>query len=176
MYAELITWLTKNAEAILVGVVASLLVLFGQSTVRTVSLAIAILITRRWHLRLLWRFGAPQHVVVVSGAVEGVTDVVRSAILAGPDAHAANIMLSATEDLYPKCEVRHVYSSSFPPELYKEDLIVVGGPINNSCTAAILRRLHGQLDFRNDFELHVGGAYSRQHTTTMTSPYEITAP
>lgn len=108
-------------------------------------------------LRLLWRMRSPRRIVVVSGAIHGVGKAVKSVVLAGPDADAANALVATAALLYPKAEIQHVYSSTLPPELYKENLVVVGGPVNNKCAAAVLEQAAENISFKNRFDLVVSG-------------------
>lgn len=152
-FAETYKWIVSNWTNILAGIVASIIVLTLQVVVRALSLALAALVTLRWRLKLLWRLGKIQRVYVVSGAISGVSDDVQSAILAGPDATAASTLIAMAGLLYPKAEISHVYSSSFPRDLYKEHMIVVGGPVNNICTATIFQFIGNHISFTDDFEM-----------------------
>jgi nucleoside phosphorylase len=109
------------------------------------------------NMNLFWRFQDPRRIVVVSGAIHGVARPVKAVVLAGPDADAANSLVASAALLYPKAEIQHVYSSSFPPELYKENLVVVGGPVNNKCAAAVLEKVKEHILFKNTFDLFVSG-------------------
>jgi hypothetical protein len=92
----------------------------------------------------------------VSGAIKGVSEEIKGVVLAGPDAEASSTMLATVGLLYPSAEVRHMYSSSFPQELYKETLVVVGGPLNNACTATFLRSID-TISFNQDFQMVLPG-------------------
>lgn len=124
---------------IVAGLVASLIVLLGQSLVRTLSLIIASFFTLRYQLKALWYLRKPQRIYVVSGAIANNAPAdVKTAILAGPDSDAANTLIATIGLVYPKTLVSHLYSSALPKELFKENLIVVGGPINNTCSKLVL--------------------------------------
>jgi len=147
-------WLTQNWGNILAGIVASFIVLALQVVSRALTLMLVTFITLKWRLRLLWSLGHPQRIYVVSGAVSGVSEEVKAIVLAGTDAEAANSLIATAGLLYPEVDVRHVYSSIFCRDFYKEDLIVVGGPINNSCAASVLPELAPQIHF-DEFSLVV---------------------
>lgn len=138
MIAKLLCWLTTYRDTIFTGVVASLIVLALQAFVRAVSIALAAIVTIKWRLRPIWGFKTPGNIHIVSGSIENVSEGVRAAILAGPDADAASTIIAATGLLYPEAHVRHFYSSHFLRDLWSENLIIVGGPVNNSCARGIL--------------------------------------
>lgn len=149
----MVKWLIDNISNIFAGVVASLIVLAGQGTVRTVSLVLAELIRLKYRLRKLYRFKHPMRIYIVSGAVKGVSEEVKAAILAGPDARAASLLGATASLLYPDSEVLYVHSSSFPRDSYKENMIIVGGPVNNSCTSDIMDSFEVLPKFSDEFEL-----------------------
>jgi hypothetical protein len=149
-------WLRDNAGNIYAGIIASWIVLALQIVSRATTLIVLQFVHVRWRLQLLWSFRRPTKVYVVSGAIKGVSDEIKGVVLAGPDAEAANALVATVGLLYPAAEVRHVYSSSFPPELYKEHLVLVGGPMNNSCSAAVLRALKS-LAYDDDFQMVLDG-------------------
>ena len=158
---SLYDWLVLNRTNIIAGIVASLIVLALQVLSRAASIALAAWLTLRWRLRLLWGLKDPQRVYIVSGAITGVTETVKSVILAGPDAEAASTLVATLGLLYPGGEVRHMYSSTFPPESYKDHLIIVGGPKNNGTCAALLKQLGPDISFNEELELTAcGGSYS----------------
>jgi hypothetical protein len=133
---------------IIAGIIASFIVLLGQTLVRTLSLIIASFFTLRYQLRALWYFKRPQRIYVVSGAIATDTPTdVKTAILAGPDADAANTLVATIGLIYPKALVSHVYSSALPKEFYKENLIVVGGPVNNTCSKLVLDQVKEMIHF-----------------------------
>lgn len=109
-------------------------------------------------LRRLWGFRDPHRIYIVSGAIHGVNKFVKSVVLAGPDAQAANALVASAALLYPNADIQHVFSSRFPPELYKEHLVVVGGPVNNDCAATLLSKLHKHICFKNKFDLLACGS------------------
>ena len=150
-------WLKKHSNEIninvIAGIVASGIVLLLQGFVRTVSLILAAFITLKWRLRILWRIDKPNRIYVVSGAITAVNEYVKSAILAGPDAEAASTLIGTAGLLYPEAEIKHVYCSSFAKDFYKEHLIVVGGPVNNSCTAAALEYIKEHIYFNEDLQM-----------------------
>ncbi len=147
---------------IFAGIIASIIVLSLQGVVKTVSMMIAAFITLKWQLRLIWCFEKPNRIYVVSGSILGVNENVKSVILAGPDADAANMLIGTLGLLYPEAEVKHMYSSSFMREFYKEHLVIVGGPVNNDCTALILDQLKEYIMFNNELEMVVS---SNKYTT-----------
>ena len=153
--AALTQWFRTNSGNIYSGIIASFIVLLLQSATRIATALVLQLLHVRWRLELLWCFRKPSRVYVVSGAIKGVTEEIKGVVLAGPDAEASSTMLATVGLLYPTAEVRHVYSSSFPPEWYKETLVVVGGPLNNSCAATLLKSI-GTLSFNSDFQMIVG--------------------
>lgn len=152
---RLIAWLHANAGNIYAGIIASGIVLALQVLSRATTLVVLQFVHVRWRLQLLWCFRRPVKIYIVSGAIKDVSDEIKGVVLAGPDAEAANAMVATVGLLYPSAEVRHVYSSSFPPELYKEHLVLVGGPVNNSCSATVLRALNS-LSYDNEFQMVVG--------------------
>ena len=148
-------WLQGNSSNILAGIVSSLIVLGLQTFSRVVSLVIAAFLVFKWRLRTIWRFRDPKRIYVVSGAVTGVSEHVKSVVLAGPDAEAVSALIATAGLLYPGADIRHVYSSTFSRDLWKEHLIVVGGPVNNACAAAILEQVKSDISFK-DFDLLCG--------------------
>ncbi len=148
-------WIKTNFNNIVSGIVASVIVLLLQVIVKTLSMILSAFLTIRWRLKLIWRIDNPQRIYVVSGAIEEVSEKVKSVVLAGSDAEAASICIGTSGLLYPEAEVKHVYSSSFTREFYKEHLIVVGGPVNNTCTAAIINHIKEDVSFTDDFEMLV---------------------
>lgn len=145
----ILKWFSTNGSNILAGIVASSIVLALQVFSRAASLALAVLVTLRWSLRLLWRLRDPRRVYVVSGAITNVSEEIKSVILAGPDAIATSTLIATVGFLYPKAEVRHVYSSRFARESYKDHMVVVGGPVNNTCSADMLNHLGTHCSFDN---------------------------
>lgn len=93
----IINWLRENTKDINInitaGLVASLIVLTFQTFVRTLSLIFASFFSLRYQLRMLWRFRKPDRVFVVSGSIETPSEI-KSVILAGPDADAANSLIA----------------------------------------------------------------------------------
>lgn len=151
-------WLLDNSKDIniniIAGLVASFIVLVFQTFVRSISLIIASFFTLRYQLKILWQFRKPERIFVVSGSIETPLDI-KTAILAGPDADAANTLIATLGLIYPDADIHHVYSSAFPKELYKENLVVVGGPINNSCSRDVLDQLKKEAYF-DEFALVIG--------------------
>lgn len=151
-WAAVSQWFKTNSGNIYSGILASFIVLALQSATRVASALALEILHIRWRLELLWCLRKPTRVYVVSGAIKGVSEEIKGVVLAGPDAEASSTMLATVGLLYPTAEVRHVYSSSFPQELYKETLVVVGGPLNNACAATLLRSI-GTLSFNTDFQM-----------------------
>jgi len=152
---QLLKWFTSNGSNILASVVAAAIVLGFQIISRAASLALAVLVTLRWSLRLLWRLRDPGRVYVVSGAITNVSEEVKSVILAGPDAIATSTLIATVGLLYPKAEVRHVYSSTFARDSYKDHLVVVGGPVNNTCCSDLLAHISTKCSFGENLEFVV---------------------
>jgi hypothetical protein len=139
------------------GLLASFIVLTFQTLVRTVSLILASIFTIKFRLFQVWQIKKPQRIFVVSGAIGFQVPVeVQTAILAGPDADAASTVIATLGLLYPDVEIQHVYSSTFPLESYKENLVVIGGPINNSCTAIFMEHIKDKAFYNAEFELVLG--------------------
>src|SRR5579872_6152739 len=141
------SWLTRNQDAILAGVVSSAIVLAGQTFVRTASLVLFDVILRRPPARRLWGFKKPRRIYVVSGSIERLTEGDGLSYLAAPDAEAAAIVTVALRNLYPKTEVVHLHSPTFSPDLYGSDVVTVGGPVNNLCTRRLLETIPGGVGF-----------------------------
>lgn len=142
---------------LIAGMLASIIVLTLQIFVKSISIMLVSFFELKWKLRILWQINKPKRLYIVSGAIEGVSEYVKSVVLAGADAEAANTLIGTTGLLFPETEIRHVYSSYFVKEFYKEHLIIVGGPINNSCTAAAFEFLMEDISFSKDFEMVVDG-------------------
>lgn len=154
-------WLSAIQDDVLINLVAGLLasaiVLVSQTLVRSTSLVIAALFTVKYQLSQLWGFRKPQRVFVVSGAIGlHVPPEVQTAIIAGPDADAASIIIATLGLLYPNAEIHHVYSSSFPREQYKENLVVVGGPVNNQCSKEMLEYVAQWFSYDSEFHMVLG--------------------
>jgi len=146
---------------IIAGLVASLIVLLGQTLVKTVSLIIASFFSLRYQLRALWFFRKPQKIYVVSGTIANDTPTeVKTAILAGPDADAANVLVATIGLIYPKALVSHVYSSALPKEFYKENLVIVGGPVNNICSKLVLDQVYDLIHFEGFYLCDSSSQYS----------------
>jgi hypothetical protein len=158
-YNILIDWVQTHHTDINVnifaGIIASIIVLSFQGLVKTLSLIVAAFVTLKWQLRTIWRLDKPTRIYVVSGSILGVNEDVQSVILAGPDADAANMLIGTLGLLYPEAEVKHMYSSSFMREFYKEHLVIVGGPVNNNCSASVLNQIRDHICFNDDLDLLV---------------------
>ncbi len=158
IFDSLFQWMHDNSNDIninlIAGLIASLVVLAFQTLVRSISLIIASFFTLRYQIKLLWQLRKPERIFVVSGSIETPLDV-KTAILAGPDADAANTLIATLGLIHPEAEIHHVYSSAFPKELYKENLIVVGGPVNNSCSRDVLEQFKNEVCF-DEYILKVG--------------------
>lgn len=148
-------WFYNNIETILIGllssILASIIVLFSQSFVSV----IIYLLTKRFILFKIWCFKNPQTIIVVSGDINKSQPDITTAILSGLDAEAAHRLIATAHLLYPKTNIEHVYSSSsilFSPEYYKENLIIVGGPINNTCSFDFLNRYKSIVEFLDNDE------------------------
>lgn len=145
-------WQNENIKDIVIGILssilASIIVLLSQSFVNIIT----FVLTKKFILYKLWRWNNPKKIFVVSGSITNLTDI-TSAILTGLDAEAAHRLIATAHMLYPKSEIQHVYSSDsslFPPESYKENLIIVGGPINNYCSHFFLKRYSSIVEFIDD--------------------------
>lgn len=155
------SWLQSNFSNVLSGIIASVIVLAMQIFTRAASSALAEALVMKARPRSFIRLRTEATTFVVSGAISGVSEDARAAILAGPDAEAASSVIATLGLLYPGVECRHVYSSSFPADMYKENIIVVGGPINNRCAKIMMRNAKLRVHFTNEFALAVDGVTFR---------------
>jgi hypothetical protein len=161
----LITCSNEIGINVIAGLTASIIVLFSQTLVKTAALIIASLFSIKFQLSKIWQIRRPQRIYVVSGSIGvDVPTEIKTAILAGPDADAASSVIATLGLLYPQAEIQHVYSSSFPREEYKENLVIIGGPVNNQCAASFLDYVKDRAHYTKDFEFVTNNSrYSTQY-------------
>lgn len=148
-------WITTNRDAVVAGVVSSVLVLLGQALVMIVARTISDLILRRFSARRLWGFRKPNRVIVVSGSIAKFEDGSGTAYLAGADAEAVAVVQLSLQVTYPQAEIVHMYAPDVPRDLYGSNIVTIGGPINNRCTEDFMRELGDQVRF-DGLDLLVG--------------------
>lgn len=169
-------WFNNNFETILGGllisILASIIVLLLQSFVNVITYTL----TKKFILFKIWRWNSPKKLIVVSGSIDKSNEV-TSAILSGLDAEAAHRLIATAHLLYNKAEIEHTYSSSsnlFSPEYYKENLIIVGGPINNKCSQDFLSRYRQVVDFIDDDDEYYKIKFlNKIHTPTQNTDFGI---
>ncbi len=145
-------WHNETSKDIIIGILssilASIIVLFSQSFVNIIT----FVLTKKFILYKLWRWNNPKRMFIVSGSINKLSEI-TSAILTGLDAEAAHRLIATAHMLYPEAEIEHVYSSDsnlFSQEYYRENLIIVGGPINNKCSQYFLKRYVSIVEFIDD--------------------------
>lgn len=131
-------WIAKNFDSIVAGIIASIIVILLQTFTRATALIIAAWANKSLLLSPVWGFTSSTRLYVVSGSIENVAQQVRNAILMGPDADAANEAITTTRLLRPKMRISRIYSPSYPDEFLKEDIVSVGGPVNNAVTRKLM--------------------------------------
>ncbi len=113
----------QNIGNILTGIIASFIVLALQSSANAFATVFSNIVLQRYRLSKLWCFPRCDRIYIISGSLEGVSQEVRNVILAGPDSDAASSAIATLGMLYPKTEIRHVYSSNFSADFAKFDFI-----------------------------------------------------
>lgn len=157
------SWLSSHSDAIIAGCISSAIVLGLQIFVPTTSQALYDLVMRRWAAKRVWGFRKPDQIYIVSGSIKEMTTDDGTAFLAGPDAEAVAVVTVALQLLFPKAKLVRLFSPGFSKDLYGNDLVTVGGPVNNSCTAAYLDALN------------VGARFENLDLVTPAKRYEIAA-
>lgn len=144
-------WLSDNAASIIAGVISSLIVLSLQFLVDLAVQFSHDFITQRSQVRRLFGLRSPRRIYVVSGNVEQLaTDVFRGTVLlAAPDAEAATKIKLTLAVLYPDADIIHTFSSTMSEELFSEDIVSVGGPVNNATTRMLLQEMTSKVSFEN---------------------------
>jgi hypothetical protein len=150
---SILKWSVENYSNIMSGIVASVIVILLQVSVRSLSITLSMLFSVRWQLQHIWGLKKSERIYIVSGAITGVSDLVKTTILAGPDSEASSTLFATSNLLYPKSEIRHVYSSKFSRDLFKENIVSVGGPIHNYCTKDFLRKFSETVFFNDEMDL-----------------------
>lgn len=152
----MLVWLTNNADAIVAGIVASLLAVSLQTVSRAFSELIASALTSRLFLRKLFSINKKNNVYIISGSVPQRRDK-DLALLMGPDASAAINIKQTIENIYSTLTVRHNYSKLGSLGIADVNIISVGGPVFNHTTKMLMRQLEGQLYFDESDALHFNG-------------------
>jgi hypothetical protein len=153
-----------NTGNILSGIIASFIVLVLQSSANVAATVFANIVLQRYRLSKLWCFPRCDRVYVISGSLEGVSQEVRNVILAGPDSDASSSAIATLGMLYPKTEIRHVYSSNFSADFAKDNICVIGGPVNNQISKQLLTFFKGKITFdNNDNLIAFGKTYSPEY-------------
>lgn len=147
LISEIQSWITDNLNSIVTGIVASVIVLLAQSLVRAIALLIASWVNRSLSLSPIWGFTSSDMIYVISGSIEGVSQEVRGAILMGADADAANEAIATIRCLRSKTRIFRFYSPKYPDELLKENLISIGGPVNNFVTNKLMSSVSDLVSF-----------------------------
>jgi hypothetical protein len=129
-------------------------VLVLQTVVKTSSALLSAWARGVLKLGPLWGFRGVERLYVVSGSISDVRQEVRDAILMGPDADAANECIAALRFLRPRTRVVRMYSPSFPDEMLKENVVAVGGPVNNPVTEKVMQPLSRIVKFDAALILH----------------------
>lgn len=147
LISEIQSWITDNFNSIVTGMVASVIVLLSQSLVRAIALLIASWVSRSLSLSPIWGFHSSDGIYVISGTIDEVSEEIRGAILMGPDADAANESIATIRFLRSKVRIFRFYSPKYPNELLRENLISVGGPINNYVTSKLMSSVSDLVSF-----------------------------
>jgi len=111
-----LSWLDKlildNSEELLIGIIASLIVLSLQVAVRSVAGTITYFATSRLLLLRLFAFREKSNIYVVSGSIPWDAKS-KLAYLAGPDATASSNVLQSLKTVYQEAFIRHHYATRY---------------------------------------------------------------
>jgi hypothetical protein len=168
VFQSITDFFNSNLTAIMIGILTSVIVLLLQTVVRTSSLALAAWLGRTGTIAPIWGFKDAKRIHIVSGSLEGLGAKTPQAILMGPDADAANECFATLRNLRPSSKLVREYSPYYPEEQLKEDMVSIGGPVNNSVT----RRLMAYISEKVSFEPESGDLLDK--FSTASKRYEAT--
>jgi hypothetical protein len=121
-----VSWIAGNSDAIVAGVISSVIVLCLQVFIPPISLIVYDALLRRRPTKRVWGISNPKQVYIVSGSIETMTGPTGLAYLAAPDAEAVAVITVTLRLLFPKAKLMHAYSPNFSPDLYGSHVILDG--------------------------------------------------
>jgi hypothetical protein len=160
-------FLASYREPIVIGVIASLLAIALQVFVRVIINVITDYITSRLRLKKLYDFKAGTDIFVVSGSIDQSTSP-GTAFLAGPDATAAANVVQSLRFIYRSSYIKHYYATKQHLAILNENVVTVGGPLYNHCTAEMLDNISPRVYFdQEDNLIFREKTYSKSQTDNL---------
>lgn len=153
-----IDWLNKNYDAIVAGILSSIIVIALQIFVRSVSQILIYYFTSRLYLSHIYQFKNGDVAYVISGSLpKPENDKDDTTLIKGPDANGANLIVRTLEEILPKSNIKHLFThnttSTF--QIKDENIVTVGGPKFNSFTRSVSKYLPNSIAFDDKGVLHI---------------------